>query len=159
MTGGGRGMAGRGAGVTGGGAGMRVDFARGWYCGGWSVQLFSWELLFRGWIAGGSYLVGGLGGGPECSGSFSLVQSGPVWSSLVQSGPVWSRGCWGCLGRREWEAGAGLGAVPGEIPAASAGMTELFSRGYDERGGAGVGEEAVRGLVLYSARYPRRARV
>ena len=55
----------------------------------------------------------------------------------------------------------GLGAVHGEIPAASAGMTEVSKRGYDEVGAevaeGRLGREG--GWVLFTARYPRQARV
>ena len=68
-----------------------VGFGK-WQWGGWSVQLFSWKFLFRGWIAGGSYLVGGLGGGQECSGSFSLVQLGPGGVGVVWAGVCGRRG-------------------------------------------------------------------
>ena len=50
------------------------------------------------------------------------------------------------------EAMAGLGAGGGEIPAASAGMTEIFGAGMTE----GV-RRRWRGWVLDTARYPRRS--
>ena len=69
----------------------------------------------------------------------------------------------------------GLGAVHGEIPATSAGMTEVSKREYDGGGrgcgeggggcgGKGAGVTGRRlgcevGRVLFAARYPRRARV
>ena len=75
-------------------------------------------------------------------------------------------------GVRRWGVGTGLGAQRGEIPAASAGMTELFCAGVTERFRAGVAELFAwgwrsffvwgwreRGLVRGTARYPRRARV
>ena len=42
----------------------------------------------------------------------------------------------------EWRRGSGLGAELGEIPAASAGMTELSSRGYGGPFCAGMTEVA-----------------
>ena len=55
--------------------------------------------------------------------------------------------------RQEWGkvVGCGVGAVRGEIPAASAGMTDL--------GRGGMTEVVGRGLVLLTSRYPRQARV
>ena len=41
---------------------------------------------------------------------------------------------------RVWEAGTGLGAGRGEIPAASAGMTDLVLRGCGELSRAGMAE-------------------
>ena len=53
---------------------------------------------------------------------------------------------------------AGVGAGGGEIPAASAGMTEL-GRGCGREVAPEWRVEVVRGLVLVTARYPRQARV
>ena len=85
-----------------------------------------------------------------------------------------------CVGEEVvWEAGTGLGAHRGGIPAASAGMTDLFCAGMADLVRAGVtspsgvaisfgagvteerarGGEAGRGLVLNAAGYPRQARV
>ena len=91
------------------------------------------------------------------------------WGAGIAKG--WLAGGWGGMGPfplgggnngdGECGNGEGLGAVLGEIPAASAGMTGV-GRGYDEvrvrvwrEGAWGM----ARGLVLFSARYPRQARV
>ena len=60
------------------------------------------------------------------------------------------------FGATDSEVGSGVGAGHGEIPAASAGMTDLWGAGCDGGGGAGVAGaggcgralEVVRGLAL-----------
>ena len=65
---------------------------------------------------------------------------GRVEGCFALSCGVGGEGCFAVGGigvRRGWVLGLGLGAVHGEIPAASAGMTEFFSAGVTERS-AGV---------------------
>ncbi len=64
------------------------------------------------------------------------------------------RGCDGRGGVRVWVVGTVLGAQGGEIPAASAGMTELFCAGvtegvcgYDGRGSVGMTELSCAGVT------------